>query len=101
MDVNIERLNSSLQISLSGELDHHAAKDVVRKLNSLTESAVPAKCVLDMGGVGFMDSSGIAVVLGLYRRLGEVDSKVTVKNVPVQAMKVFNAAGIDRLVTFE
>ena len=99
--MSVDRAGGALHITLSGELDHHAAKEIIKKMDSVTTAPLPAVCSLDMGGVGFMDSSGIAVVLGLYRRLSETDSRIVVKNVQPQAMRVFNAAGVDRLLTFE
>ena len=49
----------------------------------------------------FMDSSGIAVLLRAYRRLGELGGAVKVVHVPAQAGKVLRAAGLDKLMEFE
>ena len=48
-----------------------------------------------------MDSSGLAVVLGAYRRMRELDGTFCVRNVPPQPMKVFSAVRLDRLIRFE
>ena len=56
---------------------------------------------LDLEGVTFMDSSGIAVLLRAYRRLGELGGAVKVVHVPAQAGKVLRAAGLDKLMEFE
>ena len=74
---------------------------MLKEIADATEELVPTICTLDMSGVTFMDSSGIAVVLGLYRKMSEVGGKVVVMDAPPNAMKVFNAAGLDRIVTFE
>ena len=52
-----------LTIFLSGELDHHAAREAMQSIESLIERALPRELVIDMSGLSFMDSSGIAVVL--------------------------------------
>jgi len=100
MNIEISRNRDTLLISLAGELDHHAAKEVFESFSSLA-SALPHRCELDMNSVSFMDSSGIAVVLGLKRRLGYIGSVLTVKNIAPQAMRVFKAAGVDRLVSLQ
>ena len=55
--------------------------------------------VLDMGGVTFMDSSGIALILRAQQRMQLLDGSLLVCNVPAQAKRVLDAAGIGRLVT--
>lgn len=88
----------TLSIALSGDLDHHAAKEVLHTLDALMEERLPLECRLDLGGLSFMDSSGIAVILGLYRRIYELSGVLTVDNVPHQAARVITAAGVDRIV---
>ena len=47
----------------------------------------------------FMDSSGIALILRAQQRMGLLDGSLLVRNVPQQARRVLDAAGIGRLVT--
>jgi len=61
----------------------------------------PMVCILDFKGVGFMDSSGIAVVIHTYRRMTERQGVLILKKVPPQPKKVLEAAGMDRLVSIE
>jgi stage II sporulation protein AA (anti-sigma F factor antagonist) len=56
---------------------------------------------LDLSGVTFMDSSGIAVLLRALRRVRELSGSVRVIHVPAQPAKVLRAAGVDRLIKFE
>ena len=48
-----------------------------------------------------MDSSGIAVVLRAHRRRAALGGSLIVTGVPAQARKVFDAAGVPRLVTMQ
>ena len=85
-----------LTLTLRGELDHHAAKEAMRKLEW-----EPSKLTLDFSGVSFMDSSGIAVVMRALKRMRAMGGSAAIKNVPPQAKKVFTAAGIFRIVPLE
>ena len=87
-----------LTVSLYGELDHHGAKKCMAEIERLIDAYLPKMCVLDMKGLGFMDSSGIAVVLKTLRRMDEIGGGVAVVNVKEQPMRVLDAAGIGRLV---
>ncbi|MBE6973708.1 MAG: STAS domain-containing protein [Ruminococcaceae bacterium] len=89
-----------LSAVLTGELDHHSAKQVMEELDRRMERELPRRLTIDMGGVTFMDSSGIAVVLRAHRRMAQLQGSVTVTNVPQQAKRVFQAAGLHRIITF-
>ena len=90
-----------LRAELSGELDHHGARAVMEELDRQIDLALPRELVLDLSGLTFTDSSGIAVLLRAYRRLGELGGAVKVVHVPAQAGKVLRAAGLDKLMEFE
>ena len=98
MTVTVSEKERRLTVRLVGEIDHHSARDVMRRIESAMERSVPRDCVLDLDGVTFMDSSGIAVILKAYRRMNESGGRLWVENVRPQAMKVLDAAGIERLV---
>ena len=52
-----------LTVRITGEIDHHAAKKLMTELGRQIDTTLPKEVRLDLGGVTFMDSSGIAVVL--------------------------------------
>ena len=87
--------------AISGEVDHHRARAIMEELSRQIDLELPRSLTLDLEGVTFMDSSGIAVLLRAYRRLGELGGAVKVVHVPAQAGKVLRAAGLDKLMEFE
>lgn len=87
-----------LTVKLIGELDHHAARDLMDSIDRLLEQNLPAKTFLDLEGLTFMDSSGIAVVLRARRRMEALSGSLTVINIPRQASRVLAAAGLERYV---
>ena len=99
MELNAKSADRNLLLELSGEVDHHGAKDAIRQLELAVDAALPRQLVLDMAGVTFMDSSGIALILRAQQRMQLLDGSLLVRNVPQQARRVLDAAGIGRLVT--
>ncbi len=87
-----------LTIYLSGELDHHQARDTMRRIEELLDEYLPRDCVLELSGLSFMDSSGIAVIVRTSRRMKELRGRVWIENPGKQALRVIDAAGIERLV---
>lgn len=99
MEIREKTADRNLLLELFGELDHHAAKRVMEDLELAVDAALPLKLVLDLGGVTFMDSSGIAVLLRAQRRMQALGGSLLVCHVPEQAKRVLDAAGLDRLIT--
>ena len=98
MEIKARSTDRNLLLEFSGDLDHHAAKDAIREMELSVDAALPKKLVLDLGGVTFMDSSGIALLLRAQRRMENLEGSLLVCHVPPQAKRVLDAAGIGRLV---
>ena len=98
MQVNWENRENTMYIYLNGELDHHAAHVVLKQIGEAIDADLPMRCLVNFSGVAFMDSSGIAVILGINRRVTAYGGKLNVTNIPKQASRVLHAAGIDKLV---
>ena len=75
--------------------------EVMEELDRQIDAALPRKLTLDLAGLTFTDSSGIAVVLRTFRRMRQLQGSMAVVNAPEQARRVFQAAGLDKLVPFE
>lgn len=100
MPVKCVQQEGTLTARLEGEIDHHAAKEIMAALAEEIDTALPQYLVVDLSKVTFMDSSGIAVLLNAWRRMGQLEGTVEVCRVPAQAHKVLTAAGLDRLMKF-
>ncbi len=100
MSVTCIEENRCLTVTVSGELDHHRAKAVMEELTARIDEAMPRELTLDLGGLTFTDSSGIAVLLRAYKQMGRVQGVLRVVNTPKQAEKVFRAAGLQKMIRF-
>ena len=97
MEVLTRTNGREMTLAISGELDHHGAHGAMQQI----DHALPLSLTMDLSGVSFMDSSGIAVVLRAHRRMAALGGSLIVTGVPAQARKVFDAAGVPRLVTMQ
>lgn len=100
MPVDCLEAGRTLTARIAGEIDHHAARELMTQLGDRIDAALPKTLALDLGGVTFMDSSGIAVVLRTWKRMKELGGAMTLDAVPPQAAKVLKAAGVDKLIPF-
>lgn len=98
MDITTAFSAGRLTVFLHGELDHHEARGVMRSVEELLDEYLPRDCVLDLSRLSFMDSSGIAVIIGISRRMKILGGRVWIENPAKQPLRVLDASGIDRLV---
>ena len=87
-----------LTLCLAGELDHHEARNAMRLIEDLLDEYMPRDCVLNMAELSFMDSSGIAVIIKVSRRMKNLGGRTWIENPARQPQRVIDASGIDRLV---
>ena len=90
--------NGRLTVVLTGEIDHHSAKEYIRSIGAKIEAYTPSECILDFEKVTFVDSSGIAVVINALRSMAQIEGKLMLCGISPQPMRVFHASGIDKLV---
>ena len=89
--------NSVTVAKIIGDLDHHTAKFIRGEIDKGIKETLPHRLILDFSHVTFMDSSGIGLVMGRYKLMGENGGEVLVANPPDYIKKVFKLAGIDKL----
>ena len=87
-----------LTIYLQGELDQHEARNAIFTIEQLLDEYLPRDCALDLSGLTFMDSSGIALILKLHRRLTGSGGRAWIENAAAQPLRVLDASGIDRVI---
>jgi stage II sporulation protein AA (anti-sigma F factor antagonist) len=87
-----------LTVALTGEIDHHSAKQYIQAIAAKIEAYIPEICVLDFQEVTFVDSSGIAVVINALRSMTQIEGTLLLTGISPQPMRVFRASGIDKLV---
>ena len=63
-----------------------------RKIFASTRT--PRTLVLDLGGVGFMDSSGVGLILGRQRCARSLGGTLRIQHAPEQLRRVLQLAGI-------
>ena len=96
MPVTVTRDHRDMTAYLSGEIDHHGAREIMNALDREIDRALPLRLMLDLSGVTFMDSSGIAVAMRARQRMRELGGTARLVRVPAQPERVFRAAGIGK-----
>lgn len=88
----------NLIIFLGEDLDHHNAVYVREMSERYMEKHFIRNVIFDFGGVEFMDSSGIGVIMGRYKQVSYVGGTVRVTRIGKNAERIFKMSGLYKLV---
>lgn len=99
MDAKYFISSGTLTVTLSGELDERSSHKIRAELDNLIATKHFTCFVLDFNNVSFMDSTGIGVLIGRYKKLKSMGLPFVVKNTQPQVDKVFNASGLNGIIT--
>ena len=69
MPIQAKEENGALTVFLSGDIDHASARSMMLALDKEVARRAPGLLRVDMSGVTFMDSSGVGIILGRYRKI--------------------------------
>lgn len=100
MEIKYSILPSGLYIYLCGELDDCNSLKVREKIDGLIdEYALRGRSVIfNMRNLSFMDSTGIGMIIGRYKKLKKMNVSVFIQSPSFSADKIFQTSGIYSLI---
>ena len=93
--------DGGLLVSVRGEIDHHTAAAIRTGMDALLFARRPARLVLDLSAVTFMDSSGLGLIMGRYGILRELGGSMCVRDPSPEIRGILTLAGMERRVRIE
>ncbi len=99
MNIKYKVSRGGLYIYFEGELDEHYSKFAREQIDELIENNTNVRSVVfNMRGLSFMDSTGIGMLIGRYKKLKSLKIPLYIENPSFSADKVFSAGGIYTLI---
>lgn len=98
--IETARVGTRTELSLAGELDLISAPQLESELMAV-ESPDAGELLIDLGGVQFIDSTGLRSLLAATKRADEIGQKLLVRHVRGQARRLFEIAGVTEQFSFE
>ncbi len=95
MEIKYKKTSSGLTVYVYGELDEcsaKSAKDILDKL--LIDNLSTSKVIFDLSGLSFMDSTGIGLLIGRYKKLKQFNIPTYISGATVGTEKVIEIAGL-------
>lgn len=98
MQIKVKQQDHGITASLCGELDHHTAMQTRESLDRLITKYRDTDLVLDLKNLSFMDSSGLGVIIGRYKKLKSNGHNLYVTNANRQIDKVMSISGLYSII---
>lgn len=99
MKIRIEYASGTLVAKLCGEIDHHTANRLRDVLDREIEEKSIKNLVLDFNEVTFMDSSGIGVIVGRYKKIDALGGRMMIIRTSEQVDKILELSGIKKILS--
>jgi stage II sporulation protein AA (anti-sigma F factor antagonist) len=90
--------DNTLYIQLQGELDSYAAANVKDTMDTILSQFNACMTVLDLQQLIFMDSTGLGVILGRYKKIKAMGNNVCISNPPIHIDKLLQLSGIYSII---
>lgn len=96
-DITITK-NGIIVVTLRGELGNHEANRIRTQISSEIFSGKVHGVIWDLTHLGFMDSSGIGLILGRMRDLSPQNGETLILNPSGTMEKIFQFSGLGEMV---
>mgnify|MGYP003370792638 FL=1 len=93
-----EGQENCLTIFLPGELDHHNAEEIRKRSDYLIDQNHIRYVIFDFTDTTFMDSSGIGVIMGRYKRIYMLGGEVCAVHTSERMKKILTMSGVTRIM---
>ena len=96
--VHYELQGQSLIVYVTKELDHHAVIDLRATSDKLIQAGNVKHIIFDFSDVDFMDSSGIGLIMGRYKKVMFLGGKAAVSHVGEMVNRIFGLSGLYKII---
>ena len=87
----------NLIISLNAELDHHLADEMREGIDEIIDERGVNRVIIDFSKVGFMDSAGIGLIMGRYKKIRD-NGDISVVGANESIKRILLISGLHKIV---
>ncbi len=98
VEIDLKVIRNTLVVKISGELDLLVAEKLRREIDSKIQSQQVKNLVLNLEKVSFIDSSGLGVIIGRYKRMNAENGRMYIVGASPAVEKILIFSGINKLV---
>ena len=96
MGIDIVSNEDELIVNISGEIDHHSASELREKIDGNIHKNIKS-LIISLEKVTFMDTSGIGLILGRFKKTRDLGISMKIINIPEKIKRIIKLSGIQNL----
>jgi len=93
ISISLTEIGSELHAKLTGEIDAYTAPQVKESLHPYAEKA-GVKMIVDLTDVSYMDSTGLGVFVGLFKKLKSENGNLILTGLSDRLKRLFEITGL-------
>ncbi|HEX7065556.1 MAG TPA: anti-sigma F factor antagonist [Bacillales bacterium] len=101
LGIDLEIKGNVLCIRLEGELDHHTSGQLRAQVEEALDRNQIKHIVMNLEQLKFMDSSGLGVILGRYKRIKNAGGEMVVCAISPSVKRLFEMSGMFKIIRLE
>ena len=98
MEIKLIGEKRAILIKVDGELDHHMAGKIKDAADRKMRSTNAVNVIFDLSDMTFMDSAGIGVMMGRYKKARALGGKTAVFGTDAQTLRIIKMSGMDKII---
>ena len=98
MNIGLDYVDRLLIVIIDGDIDHHTGEEIRSRSDKEIALKNPKSILFDMEKVGFMDSSGIGVLIGRYKLISTKAGKAGMTNVKPPIKRLCEICGLQKII---
>ncbi|MFD1832270.1 MULTISPECIES: STAS domain-containing protein [Streptomyces] len=96
--LSIEHVHGPLAVAaVTGDLDLHTSPVLRARALEVVQQGHP-RLILDLTDVGFCDSTGLSVLIGIWHTANDAGGSLTLAGVPSRLTRMLAVTGVDALL---
>ena len=86
---------------IQGDFDMKICAQLKKEIDAILDNEMVHQVIFDLTFVPFIDSSGLGVILGRYRKLAPIGGKVSLVGANRQVYRILELSGFTKVMSVE
>jgi len=91
--------NNCMIVKITGDIDHHSSEKIRLDVDRAYGMSGCRNIIFDFSGVGFMDSSGVGMIIGRYKNAMKKNGKVGIANMNRDLCRIYEVTGLGKIIS--
>ena len=98
MEIKLIGEKKALLVRVKGELDHHKAEKIRIAVDEEIRRTNAVNIIFDFSELSFMDSSGLGVIMGRYKKVRTLGGRIIIYGVNADILRIMEMSGLNRII---